>query len=145
MKASHKYDDIIDLPHHESPNRPRMSIADRAAQFSPFAALTGYEAAVKETERLTDSRQELTDDEKIALNEKLQIIMENIDYTPTVTLTYFVPDRLKEGGEYVTRSGEVKEIDSYSRVVVLVDKTKVEIDNIRAISSPIFDSYIFEG
>ena len=145
MNETHKYDDIIDLPHHVSGNRPRMSSADRAAQFSPFAALTGYEAAVKESERLTDSKQELTDDEKIALNEKLQIIIENIDYAPSVTLTYFVPDKLKEGGEYVTKTGEVKEIDSYTRTVVFTDKTGVEIDQIRAVNSPIFDSYIFEN
>lgn len=144
MNETHKYDDIINLPHHVSTSRPRMSNRDRAAQFSPFAALTGYDAAVKETARLTDQKQELTEDEKSALNEKLQIIIENIDCAPTVSLTYFLPDKRKEGGEYVTKLGEIKEIDAYTRSVVFTDKTAIPIDSVRAVTSPIFDSYSFE-
>ncbi|MBR2431755.1 MAG: hypothetical protein IKB23_02460, partial [Clostridia bacterium] len=109
IAETHKYDDIINMPHHISHTRPRMSNYDWADQFSPFAALTGYDAAVKETERLTDQKLELTDDEKIALNEKLQIIIENIDNIPNVTLTYFEPDKRKAGGKYITKSGKVKE------------------------------------
>ena len=144
IAETHKYDDIINMPHHISHTRPRMSNYDRAAQFSPFAALTGYDAAVKETERLTDQKLELTDDEKIALNEKLQIIIENIDNTPNVTLTYFEPDKRKAGGKYITKSGKVKEIDSYIGAVVFEDRTKVDINAIKDISSQFFVNYYFE-
>lgn len=141
MKETHKYDDIIHLPHHVSSTRPRMSAVDRAAQFSPFAALTGYDAAVKESERLTDEKRELTDDEKSAINEKLQIIAENIEGVPTVTLTYFVPDKRKSGGEYVSKTGELREIDSYARTLVFTDKTVVKIDALKGISSPVLENY----
>ena len=144
IAETHKYDDIINMPHHISHTRPRMSNYDRAAQFSPFAALTGYDAAVKETERLTDQKLELTDDEKIALNEKLQIIIENIDNTPNVTLTYFEPDKRKAGGKYITKSGKVKEIDSYIGAVVFEDRKKVDINAIKDISSQLFVNYYFE-
>lgn len=144
IAETHKYDDIINMPHHISHTRPRMSNYDRAAQFSPFAALTGYDAAVKETERLTDQKLELTDDEKIDLNEKLQIIIENIDNTPNVTLTYFEPDKRKAGGKYITKSGKVKEIDSYIGAVVFEDRTKVDINAIKDISSQLFVNYYFE-
>ena len=144
IAETHKYDDIINMPHHISHTRPRMSNYDRAAQFSPFAALTGYDAAVRETERLTDQKLELTDDEKIALNEKLQIIIENIDNTPNVTLTYFEPDKRKAGGKYITKSGKVKEIDSYIGAVVFEDRTKVDINAIKDISSQLFVNYYFE-
>lgn len=140
---THKYDDIINMPHHVSHLRPRMSNTERAAQFSPFAALTGYGAAVKETERLTDEKLELTEDEKIALNEKLQIIIENIDSEPFVEITYFEPDKRKAGGKYLTKNGKVKAVDSYSRLVTFVDKTSVSIDVIRNISSQIFENYYF--
>ena len=127
------------MPHHVSHTRPRMSNSERAAQFSPFAALTGYDAAVKETERLTDSKLELTDDEKSALNEKLQIIMENIDSEPFVTVTYFEPDKRKEGGKYISKSGKVKTIDSYTRSIVFADKTSVGIDTVININSSILN------
>jgi len=140
---THKYDDIINMQHHVSHSRPRMSNYERAAQFSPFAALTGYEEAVKETERLTDQMLELTEDEKSALNEKLQIILENIDSAPTVTLTYFEPDKRKAGGKYISKSGKVKDIDSYTRAVVFEDKTVIKIDVIKNISSQIFKNYCF--
>ena len=141
---THKYDDIINMPHHTSHTRPRMSNAERAAQFSPFAALTGYDAAVKETERLTDQKLESTDDEKSSLNEKLQIIIENINSQPTITVTYFEPDKRKAGGKYISKSGKVKDIDSYNRSVVFLDKTIIEIDVIKNISSTIFEKYCFE-
>lgn len=141
---THKYDDIINMPHHISHTRPRMSNAERAAQFSPFAALTGYDDAVKETERLTDQKLESTDDEKSSLNEKLQIIIENINSQPTITVTYFEPDKRKAGGKYISKSGKVKDIDSYNRSVVFLDKTIIEIDVIKNISSTIFEKYCFE-
>lgn len=141
---THKYDDIINMPHHVSHSRPRMSNAERAAQFSPFAALTGYDAAVKETERLTDQKLELTEDEKSALNEKLQIIAENIDSEPTVTVTYFEPDKRKAGGKYLTKIGKVKEIDSYTKSVVFSDENSISIDVIKNITSSIFEKYCLD-
>ena len=144
MTETHKYDDIIDMPHHVSHSRPRMSNYDRAAQFSPFAALTGYEEAVKETERLTDIKLELTDDEKSALNEKIQIIVENSDENTVVAVTYFEPDKLKEGGKYVTKIGKIKEIDPIERRIVFEDKSSIKIDHLKNISSPIIDRFYTE-
>ena len=99
--SSNKYDDMIYLPNPTPTCKPRMSLHDRAAQFSPFAALTGYEDAVEETARLTDTRLELSEDMKTILNEKMQMIVDNMDADPIVTITYFVPDKKKEGGAYV--------------------------------------------
>ena len=110
-----KYDDIINLPNPTPTCKPRMSALDRAAQFAPFAALTGYEAVVAEAARLTDARLELSEDMKTILNEKMQMIVDNLDNEPFVTITYFVPDKRKAGGAYVDVSGIVKEIDGYER------------------------------
>lgn len=100
----HKYDDIINLPHYTSSKRPRMAMIDRAAQFSPFAALTGYDAAVKETARLTEDRVELDEYQKSALNDRLQIVQERLSDTPVISITYFVPDERKSGGAYCTEN-----------------------------------------
>ena len=125
-----KYDDIIDLPHHVSKTRQRMSMIDRAAQFSPFAALVGYEDAVEETARLTDKKIELTEESKFSISEKLRTVSENAEDEMTVRITYFVPDKKKEGGEYVTALGAVKHIDEYDRIVIMADKTVIPIDQI---------------
>lgn len=125
-----KYDDIIDLPHHVSKTRQRMSMIDRAAQFSPFAALVGYEDAVEETARLTDKKIELTEESKLSISEKLRTVSENAEDGMTVRITYFVPDKKKEGGEYVTALGAVKYIDEYDRIVIMADKTFIPIDQI---------------
>ena len=93
-----QYDDIINLPHHVSKTRPQMSMVDRAAQFSPFAALTGYDAAIKETGRLTDEKVNLSEEEKEALDRKQQILMEWLGDHPALTITFFVPDEKKSGG-----------------------------------------------
>ena len=103
---------------------PRMSLYERAAQFSPFATLTGYEDAVEETARLTDARLELSEDMKTILNEKMQMIVDNMGADPIVTITYFVPDRKKAGGAYVDVTGIVKEIDEYERCIVMTDKKR---------------------
>ena len=116
------YDDIIDLPHHVSATRPQMSMMDRAAQFSPFAALTGYDAAIKETARLTDQKIDLDDYEKEEINDKIQ------DFE--VVITYFQPDSRKAGGAYVDAVGIVKKIDEYDRVIILQDGKKIPIDDI---------------
>lgn len=144
ITETHKYDDIINLPHHVSYSRPRMSNYDRAAQFSPFAALTGYGDAVKETERTTDKKHELTEDEKSAINQKLHILLENIDICPSATVTYFEADKLKDGGEYIDKAGKIKDIDSYARTIIFTDKTQISIVLVKNISSPIFDRYSFE-
>ena len=105
---NHRYDDIIDLPHHVSATRTRMSMIERAAQFSPFAALTGYDAAIKETWRLTDQRIELSEECRAALDRKQMLLLDHIGDRPEISITYFVPDERKNGGTYVTVTGKVK-------------------------------------
>ena len=134
------YDDIINLPHHQSLTRPHMSAYDRAAQFSPFAALTGYEDAVAETARLTGKKAELDEYGKSDLNERLNIIQDTLDEQPKVSITYFLPDKKKSGGEYVAVSGCVKKIDEYEHIVVMLDATKIPIDDIAEINGEIFCS-----
>ena len=135
---SHKYDDIINLPHQVSKKHPRMSLHDRAAQFSPFAALTGHKAAINETARLTDEKQILSEDVIAKLNEQLNLIKENIGTNQTVTITYFVPDDKKSGGAYISHTGVVKKIDEYNHTVILTDKTVIPIEQISEMQSDIF-------
>lgn len=132
------YEDIINLPHHVSPTRPRMSRADRAAQFSPFAALSGYGDAVKETARLTGQRIELDESAKAALDEKLRLLAEVIEDRPETAITYFLPDRKKTGGEYVTVSGRVKRADSVQRELVMTDGTRIPVEDILDIAGDLF-------
>lgn len=136
--VSHKYDDIINLPHHVSKKHPQMSLHDRAAQFSPFAALTGHKAAINETARLTDEKQILNEDVIAKLNEQLNFIKENISTNPIVTITYFVPDDRKSGGAYISNTGVVKKINEYNHTVVLTDKTVIPIEQISEMQSDIF-------
>ena len=124
------YNDIIELPHHTSPVRDRMSMINRAAQFSPFAALTGYDEAVKETARVTKEKIELDENAKTMLDEKLQIITEHLSDYLEVTILYFQPDMKKTGGEYVKITGAVKKIDQFERNVRMMDGTKISIDEI---------------
>ena len=135
---SHKYDDIINLPHHVSKKHPQMSLLDRAAQFSPFAALTGHKAAINETARLTDEKQILSEDVIAKLNEQLNLIKENIGTNPIVTITYFVPDDGKSGGAYISNTGVVKKINEYNHTVILTDKTVIPIEQISEMQSDIF-------
>ena len=137
-KNKHEYDDIINLPNPTSRNHPRMPIQTRAAQFSPFAALTGHDAAIKETARLTDEKQELSEDALERLNEQLNIISQNIDTEQIITITYFVPDDKKSGGPYISHSGIVKKIDEYERTVIMADKTVIPIEQINRISGNFF-------
>ena len=139
------YDDIIDLPHHVSAARPQMTAIDRAAQFSPFAALTGYDSAIKETARLTDERVMLDECAKAALSDRLQIIAERIKEHPEIAITYFQPDAKKNGGAYVTAVSSVKKIDEYKRVVVMTDGAAIPIDEIISIDGQIFDSMVFHS
>ena len=124
------YDDIINLPHHQSKNHPHMSLYDRAAQFAPFAALTGYDDAVKEARRLTDSKPELEENQLEELDQKLADLMTRIEEHPEVTITYFEPDDRKEGGAYVTCVGKIKKIDSYMRQLIFEDGKEINFDNV---------------
>lgn len=129
-----RYDDIITLEHPVSKVHPRMSVMDRAAQFSAFAALSGYEDAIDETERLTETYTELDEGEKEILNEQLLKIKENIASHPAATCTYFEPDPKKEGGAYRTYSGKVRKIDEYEKKLVFEDGTEIWIDSLRDIT-----------
>jgi len=133
------YDDILPLPHHVSEKHPPMSRLDRAAQFSPFAALTGYEAAVEETARLTDRRIELDESEKEGIDLRLTLVQERLPVPTEVTITYFMPDKKKAGGAYVNVSGTIKKIDDYERMVILYDETSIPIDDIFHINGKLFD------
>ena len=126
-----KYDDIIHLPHHRSKKHAPMPLIDRAAQFSPFAALTGHDAAIKETARLTERKIELDEYEIAALDERLQMIKMRLDSKKEseVTVTYYQADTRKEGGEYVTVTGIVKKMDEYAKTMVLEDGTRIFIED----------------
>ena len=138
------YEDIIHLTRPTSTKHPPMSMLNRAAQFSPFAALTGYDAAVKETARLTDEKIELDEYAKSMLSDKLQILAEHIDDLPEVTFTYFEPDKKKSGGAYVCVTGSVKEIDEYERIVGLENGMKIPIYQIYEIESALFTELGYE-
>ena len=129
-----RYDDIITLEHPVSKVHLRMSVMDRAAQFSAFAALSGYEDAIDETERLTETYTELDEGEKEILNEQLLKIKENIASHPAATCTYFEPDPKKEGGAYRTYSGKVRKIDEYEKKLVFEDGTGIWIGSLRDIT-----------
>ena len=131
------YDDIINLLHPTSARHPRMPAADRAAQFSPFAALTGYEATIRETARLTERRVELDEDTKAELDRRLRLIDEHLAERPEVRITYFLADGKKEGGSYQTATGFIKKIDNFQRVVVLTDGTQIPIDDIYEVESEV--------
>ena len=132
------YEDILNLPHHVSKTRPQMSMLDRAAQFSPFAALTGYDDAIKETGRLTDEKIEMDEDRKAALEMKQAYLIEMIDEQPEISITYFLPDTKKSGGAYVTVTGNLKRFDEYERLLILTDGKKIPMDDIADIESDLF-------
>lgn len=127
---SGNYDNIINLPHHVSPTRTPMPMEDRAAQFSPFAALTGYDDAVRETARLTGRRIELDEYEKAAVNEKLLYLSRHIRKLPRACITYFVPDEKKSGGRYETKSGRVKKLDEYNGQILMEDQTLIPVKEV---------------
>ena len=135
---SGQYDDIIALPHHVSKKRPQMPLGDRAAQFSPFAALTGHEAAIRETARLTAEKIELTEDAKAALDAKQSLLCKVIASHPVITVTYFEHDEKKAGGEYATFKASLKEIDTYNRTLVFDGGTHIPVCDVLDIESDIF-------
>lgn len=140
-----KYDDIINLPYHKSDKRHRMTNYERAAQFSSFAALTGYKEAIKETARLTDSLMLLDENKQEELNNKLQILLHEINQNKdiAIAITYFKPDENKSGGEYLTVNAGIKKIDEYKKIIILADETIVDIESIIEIESELFQEYNF--
>lgn len=133
-----KYADIIDLPHHQSDTRPKMSNYDRAAQFSPFAALTGHADSIKETARLTDEYSEPSEEMKAIMNEKILFLMEQLENQPEITITFFKPDEKKQGGAYITITGVVKKIKTYERQIQMTTGDLIPIDMIFGIDGEIF-------
>lgn len=130
MNGENRYADIIALPHHISADRKHMSLYDRAAQFSPFAALTGHDEALRETARLTERKIELDECQKQIINEKLHLIMNVLPCGTEVKIIYFIPDAKKNGGIYVSGNGSVKKLDFLKREITMSDGTKIPADNI---------------
>ncbi len=151
--SSHSYDDIIDLPHHQSAVRPHMPLLDRAAQFSPFAALVGYEDAVRETARLTSEKIELGEDGAAELDARLRLLGETLEKAgrygekPVVEITYFVPDARKDGGAYETVTAAVRRIDLTERALVLEERDshgreRIPIDDVLSLEGEIFQELL---
>lgn len=134
-----RYDDIIDLPHHVSNSRKPMPLEARAAQFAPFAALTGHDAAINETARLTSERIDLNPDEQRILSERLAIAIGRMDGATELRFTVFVEDTLKSGGKYIDKTGIIKKFNEYDRQIILNDNTAIRIDDIMSISGSIFE------
>ena len=130
MSTWEKYKDIIDLPYPGKSKHTRMPVGDRAAQFAPFAALTGFGAVLKETERITEKRIELDEYEKEKLNEKMRMVMEEKKSRPEITVTFFVPDEKKDGGAYVTISGHIKRVDEESHCLVLEEGERILLEDV---------------
>jgi len=142
--STDKYNSIIGLPHHTSPTRKRMTVHDRAAQFAPFAALTGYDSMVEETARLTDAEDEYSEENSALLDKKLRILNELESEHPYVEITYFVPDERKSGGKYETVYGYLKLIDKIEGAIILKDRRRILFDRIRDINSTAFNETNFE-
>lgn len=136
------YDDIINLPHPTSQRHPRMPVHDRAAIFSPFAALSGHGAAIAETARLTERRMELDEDTRAELDRRQAILLEHIDEQPEVTITWFHPDERKDGGAYLTATGRLKKFRELERILLLTDGTEIPLQNVVALESGIFRTLI---
>lgn len=133
---NHKYDDMLNLPHHVSKKHPQMPVEDRAAQFAPFAALTGYGAAIKETARRTERKIEPDEDMLAILNRRLEFIRDHISDNLEVSVTFFRPDLRKEGGEYVTVRGIVKKLDIFRHRLILKDETEIPFEDLWEIVFP---------
>ena len=140
MHIKSKYDEIMGLPHHVSRTRPQMPMSDRAAQFAPFAALTGYDSAIKETGRLTDEKIELDEEALTTLDMKYQFLMDALDDEPEVTITYFQPDERKAGGKYVSATGAVKKFDDFERLITMQDGTRIPMDDVLSIDGELFST-----
>ena len=143
MDDPHRYDDMLDMPHHVSPTRPRMSRLDRAAQFAPFAALTGFGAAIAEADRVPDRRVELGEAETAELAEKLRILEARQSERPEITLTWFIPDARKDGGRYDTAQGRVKRVVPAEYALSFTDGRTFDIDDIIVIEGALFEGMDF--
>lgn len=133
------YDDIINLPHHVSKKHPQMSALDRAAQFSPFAALTGHDSAIKETARLTDMKLELDEYKKEELDDRLQMLRAQTALRPEVEITYFVPDTQKTGGSYLSVRGTIKKFDDIEHKILMENGEVIPISDIYELECPFLD------
>ena len=136
------YDDIINLPHPTSKRHPRMPVHDRAAIFSPFAALSGHRVAIAETARLTERRIELDEDTRAELDRRQAILLGHMDEQPEVTITWFQPDERKDGGAYLTATGRLKKLRELERLLVLADGTEIPLEDVVALESGIFQTLI---
>ena len=139
---SGRYDDIIGLPHPTSQRHPRMPIRERAAIFSPFAALSGHGAAIAETARLTERRMELDEDTKAELDRRQAVLLAHVGEQPEVTVTWFQPDKKKDGGAYVTTTGRLKKLDTVQRVLVLLNGTSIPLEDVAGLEGDIFQEFI---
>lgn len=133
-KNSNPYADIIDLPHHVSNRHTQMPMEKRAAQFSPFAAMVGHDAAIHETARLTEEQLELSEDEKAVIDGKLQMLQDHIKEQPEITVAYFQPDKKKSDGIYVTVTGFARRVDKIGQMLVIKDGVKIPIQQILKIA-----------
>lgn len=133
-----KYDDIINLPHHTSAKRPRMSTMNRAAQFAAFAALTGHDAAISETARLTDEEMQQSEQAITLIEQRIQLLLNHLDEGIRVSVTYFKPDSKKTGGAYLTVEGIVKKIDAYERKIVMTDGIEIPVDSVKTLEGDLF-------
>lgn len=134
----YKYEDMLMMPHHQSSKRPHMTMRERAAQFAPFAALTGHDEAIVETARYVESKLELEEDVLVELDERLGTLKEKIKESPRVSITYFRPDMHKKGGTYITISGTLKKIDEYKQKLILEEGDQIAIRDIVRIEERIF-------
>ena len=134
----HRYDDIIDLPHHVSARHRPMPMIDRAAQFSPFAALSGHGDAIAETARLTDARRELDEETQAQLNERIAIVAQAAPQRPIVRVTWFQPDAHKEGGAYLSREAEVRRVDLTQGALQFTNHQEVALQDIVSLDGDLF-------
>ncbi len=141
----HKYDGIIDLPHHVSDRHPPLGKDSYAAQFSPFAALTGYEGVIEETARATDERPELDEEAKERLSGRLAILLDHLDEAPVVSVTHFVPDGKKSGGSFVALTGSIKSYSQTERMITMSSGERIPLDNVYEIRGDIIDRYLSDS
>ncbi len=132
------YEDIVHFPHHVSNVHPPMPREERAAQFAPFAALTGHADAISETARLTDMETDLSENNIEELNRFHRILKEHLAEEPLVTFVYFLPDEKKSGGRYVSKTGHVKKVDEYERVYVLTDHSRIPMNHLFSMEGDLF-------
>lgn len=135
-----KYDEIMSLPHHVSKTRPQMPMSDRAAQFSPFAALAGYDSAIRETGRLTDEKIELDEESLTALNVRYQMLMDVLAEGPEVRITYFKPDEKKAGGAHMTITEAVRKIDDFEQMITMRDGTRIPMGDVLSLEGDLFSA-----